>query len=530
MRDAFPTLAPAIEDTLPSLLSNPFSLAPADWPMAWPGPVALLLIVLALLAAWRARTSALRERMARVQAEHESLLARHAEQRDRCQQLTESQALLRQERDALSRREAELLALLESTMAQRREDRERLDALQRRADAAVEALAKAREQLGRHDSELAAQRARLAERERGLEETRTRLEHEFDALASRIFEQRGRALAEQQSAAVNAVLAPVRAQLGQFRARLDEVHDTDGRERASLLSEVRNLQRASARIDREAGNLVRALKGDKRLQGNWGEMVLERLLERSGLQRGREFDTQQTVHDTEGARRRPDVTIHLPGGREVFVDAKVSLLAWERAVAATEPAEREQALQQLVLDLRAQVRRLAAQDYDALLPGRSLDLVLLFVPVEPALHAAMERDDALYGNALDQRIMLVSPSTLMLALRIIEQVWRTENQSRHAREISEEAGRLHDKFVGFVADLEDIGQTLERSQRAHQAAMNKLATGAGNLVRRSERLLRLGVKARRQLPESLREAATAAAEDGDGTAVTTPASDPEASA
>lgn len=365
--------------------------------------------------------------------------------------------------------------------------------------ATVEALARQREVEAALTARLEETRHHFAEREALLERHGEALEREFERLAGRIFERQG----EQHQARLANVLAPFKEQLEAFRQRVDTVYTAETRDRASLLTEVRNLKQASERINKEAENLTRALKGDVKAQGNWGEMVLERVLEASGLRAGQEYFLQPARRDAEGALKRPDVLIRLPGDKDVVVDAKLSLLAYEEALAAEAPSDREQALGRHVKSLRTHVRRLAEQGYERLEHVRSLDFVLLFVPIEAAFTLAMEHDDALFDEAFERRIVIVSPTTLMMTLRIIHNVWRHEKQNVNAQEIARRAGALYDKLRGFVEDMEAIGRQLEVLDHTYRGAFAKLSTGRGNVLRRAEELRELGAPVKKPLPRHL---------------------------
>lgn len=325
------------------------------------------------------------------------------------------------------------------------------------------------------------------------------LKQEFQLLATQLFEEKGHRIGEQNRLALDALLSPFKDQIAEFRRRVEDVYVTDSRERASLLTEIRNLHKASERINREAENLARALKGDKKIQGHWGELVLERVLEESGLRKGHEYEIQLGLRNDEGDLKRPDVIIHLPGNKDVVVDAKVSLVAYERALATNDEADRAAHLAQHVTDLRLQVRRLAGQRYDELPGVRSLDFVLLFVPVEPAFNVAVEQEPQLFTDAFSRRIIIVSPTTLMLTLRIIHNVWRYEKQNRNAQEIARRAGSIYDKLRGVVEDMDKVGQSLRVAGKSYDAAVNKLRHGRGNLVKQVEEFRELGAEVRREM-------------------------------
>lgn len=344
-------------------------------------------------------------------------------------------------------------------------------------------------------------RKAFVEKEALFKESSEALKQEFELLANRIFERQG----ERQEKKLATVLTPFKDQIIDFRKRIEEVYHTDTKDRASLLNEVRNLQQASERINQETENLTRALKGDVKVQGNWGEMVLERVLEESGLRAGHEYFTQEARRSEAGELKRPDVLIRLPDDKDVVIDAKVSLLAYEKALAATDEDAREVAMRQHMLSLRAHVKRLSEQDYDELSDVRSLDFVLLFIPIESAFTMAMEYDQRLFTEAFEKRIVIVSPTTLMMTLRIIHNVWRYEKQNRNAQEIARKAGALYDKFRVLVEDMDQLGKQLGAVEKTYESAYNRLATGKGNLVRQVEQFRELGAKIKKPLPKSLIE-------------------------
>ena len=343
----------------------------------------------------------------------------------------------------------------------------------------------------------------FVEKEALFKETSDMLKQEFELLANKIFEQQGK----RHQDSLTSVLSPFREQIVDFRKRVEEVYHTESKDRASLLSEVKNLQQASEKINREAENLTRALKGDVKIQGNWGEMVLERVLEDSGLRSGHEYFTQQSRRSEEGDLKRPDVLIRLPDDKDVVVDAKVSLLAYEQALVAETEAQRENAVKQHLLSVRSHIRRLAEQDYDQLSDVRSLDFVLLFVPIESAFTMALEQDPRLFTEAFEKRIVIVSPTTLMMTLRIIHNVWRYEKQNRNAQEIARKAGALYDKLRGLIEDMDQLGRQLGTVEKTYQSAYGKIVSGKGNLVRQVEQFRELGAQVKKRLPKSVLEEA-----------------------
>ena len=362
--------------------------------------------------------------------------------------------------------------------------------------------------------ELAEIRTRLDETERSFREKEAlfreasgNLKQEFQLLANQIFEQHGARLQQKHTEQLGNVLSPFRQQITDFKRRVEEVYTTDAKDRASLLSEVRNLQQASERVNREAEHLARALKGDTRVQGNWGELVLERVLEDSGLRRDHEYFPQTSFRNDEGDLKRPDVVIRLPGSKDVVIDAKVSLAAYEAALAADDDEQRDAAVARHVLSLRNHVRSLSAQSYERLKGVRSLDFVLLFVPVEAAFTMAIERDPGLFTEAFEKRLVIVSPTTLMMTLRIIDNVWRYEKQSRNAQEIARRAGALYDKVRVILEDMDQLGKSLGTASKSFDSAYKRLVSGNGNLVRQVEQFRELGADVKKALPKELLEAA-----------------------
>ncbi len=412
--------------------------------------------------------------------------------------------------------------LLEERLADRDRSLIRAEGRVEQLEAEVTEL---RSELERRSDELGARRASeaelrtrleeagrtFAEKEALLRENGETMKRDFELLATRIFERQG----EQHQAKLATVLTPFKDQLDEFRKRVDTVYTTETRDRATLLGEVRNLQQASERINREAENLTRALKGDVKAQGSWGELVLERVLEASGLRRGEEYFPQEARRDGDGNLKRPDVLIRLPGDKDVVVDAKLSLVDYERALAAEDEPARERAADRHVTSLRSHVRRLAAQSYELLEGVRSLDFVLMFVPIEGAFSMAVARDERLFSEAFERRIVIVTPTTLMMTLRIVHNVWRHEKQNRNAREIARRAGALYDKLRSFVADMEALGRQIQTAQTTYESAFVRLTTGRGNLLRRAEELRELGAPVKKPLPRELVDGENAASAEND---------------
>lgn len=362
--------------------------------------------------------------------------------------------------------------------------------------------------LERAMTELTEERRRSEEKLAVLQDARGQLTEQFKNLAQEILEDKSRRFTDQNKTNLEALLTPLREQIGGFQKRVEDVYDKESRDRVSLLKEIHTLRDLNQAIAVDAVNLTNALKGQTRTQGVWGEMVLERVLEQSGLQKDREYELQVSI-DGESGRQRPDAIVHLPDGKDVVIDAKVSLTAYERYASAPDDITRAQALREHVASLRAHIRGLGDRNYQQLPGVRSLDFVLLFVPIEPAYMEALRAEPGLFGEALERNIGLVNPTTLLTTLRMVQNIWRFEHQSRNAQEIARRAGDLYDKFVGFVQDLDTVGSRLKSTQSAFDAAHNKLVAGRGNLVKRAEDLKALGVEASKALPAALLDQAQA---------------------
>lgn len=382
----------------------------------------------------------------------------------------------------------------------------RLSALQQQLGEQQVLNEKHRIQLGSAQTLAAATTARFEEVQKSFaakevlfKETQAQMKQEFELLANRVFEAQG----VKQQASLNTVLTPFKDQIGDFKKRVEEVYHADIKERATLLGEIKNLQNASERINTEAENLTRALKGDKKLQGNWGELVLERVLEDSGLRKDHEYFIQTSKRNEDGDLKRPDVLIQLPDNKDVVIDSKVSLNAYEEALASEDDAQREQLLRTHLANLRNHVKRLSEQDYDQLKDVRSLDFVLLFIPIESAFTLAMELDQRLFTEAFSKRIVMVSPTTLMMTLRIINNVWRYEKQNRNAQEIAKRAGALYDKLSGVVEEMDKLGKQLDTADKTYKNVYARLATGNGNMVRQVEKFRELGATVKKPMPPKL---------------------------
>lgn len=344
-----------------------------------------------------------------------------------------------------------------------------------------------------------------------LQAAREQLNAEFRLMANEILEEKSKKFTELNRDNIDRILQPLQVKLGEFKVKVEETYDKESKERFSLDSRIRELVELNKRISEEANNLTRALKGDNKTQGDWGEMILESILERSGLVNGREYFTQETLTDENGQsltsetgrRMRPDVVIAYPDNRKVIIDSKVSLTAYSRYVDTDDKELSAKALGEHLRSVKAHIDELAAKNYQDY--TKALDFVMLFIPNEPAYLAVMQRDADLWQYAYAKRVLLISPTNLIAALKMIADLWKREYQNRNAIEIAERGAALYDKFAGFVESMGEIGTNLERTARSYNQAYNQLKEGRGNLISQVEKLKKLGVKARKELPKDSME-------------------------
>lgn len=344
---------------------------------------------------------------------------------------------------------------------------------------------------------------RLQEQKAETEQLNARFKTEFENLASKILEEKSQKFTEQNRQSLDGILTPLKERIRDFEEKVQKVYDTEAAERNMLKGEIKQLMGLNQQMHQDAQNLTRALKGDSKTQGNWGEYILESILEKSGLVKDREYRTQESFTTEDGKRFQPDVIIHLPEGKSLIIDSKVSLVAYERYVSAEDDTTRLAALKEHGLSLKNHIKGLSDKNYQNLYGVKSLDFVLLFIPIESAFAAAVQNDHQLFNDAFERNIVIVSPSTLLATLRTVANIWRQENQNKNALEIANKAGDMYDKFVGFVDDLIGLGNKMKDAQKAYEGAMNKLHQGSGNLVKRSEDLRKLGAKATKTLPQTL---------------------------
>ncbi len=336
-----------------------------------------------------------------------------------------------------------------------------------------------------------------------LADAKKTLSSEFENLANRIFDEKQTKFSLQSKEAMEVTLSPLRRDIGDFRKQVESAYDKENAERNKLVGQISELQKQTMQVSADAVSLATALRGDNKAQGNWGEFILEKLLEDSGLTNGREYTTQVALKDEAGKRRNPDVIIRLPEGRDIIIDAKVSLVDYERYFHAEDEEAKKLCLRQHLSSLRAHIKGLSRKDYENLEGVNSLDFALIFVPIESAFMLALDHDPEMMRDAYDRGIILVSPSTLMVTLRTIKNLWRYADQNRNAQLIADKAGGLYDQFVLYIESLDEVGKHIEKSQEAWDTAHKRLSSGRGNLIRRTQELKKLGAKAKKSLPENM---------------------------
>jgi DNA recombination protein RmuC len=346
---------------------------------------------------------------------------------------------------------------------------------------------------------------RNREQKQEVEQLQEKFTKEFENLANKILEEKTTKFTEQNKENLKNILSPLQDKIQLFEKKVEDTHKESIDYHAALRQQILGLKEMNAQMSKETLNLTKALKGDTKMQGNWGELVLERVLEKSGLEKGREYDVQQSFVTDEGNRVQPDVVVNLPDGKKMIIDSKVTLTAYERYVNEEDDNLKEQYLKEhvIVIALKRHVDQLGEKNYQDLYKIESPDFVLLFVPIEPAFALALNEDATLYNKAFEKNIVIVTPSTLLATLRTIDSMWTNQKQQENAYEIARQAGALYDKFEGFVADLIKIGKRMDEAKAEYGNAMNKLVEGKGNLITSVEKLKKMGAKAKKSLPESV---------------------------
>ena len=344
---------------------------------------------------------------------------------------------------------------------------------------------------------------KLEEQKSEIENLQQKFIKEFENLANKILEEKSGKFTQMNKDNIEQILTPLKEKIKTFEDKVEKNYIEETKQRTSLYSELKNLQAMNQKITDEANNLTRALKGDSKTQGNWGEIILEKILEMSGLEKGREYVIQESHTTEEGKRFRPDVILYQPEEKHMIIDSKVSLSAYETYYSSDDDAIKENALKEHIRSVRNHIRELNVKSYQNLYSLQSLDFVIMFMPIEPALGLAVQNEPAIYSEAFEKNVIIVTPSTLLATLRTVSSIWKQENQNKNALEIARQSGQLYDKFVGFMQDLIDIGKRLDSTKDAYSDAMKKLHEGKGNLIRQVESIKTLGAKASKSLPPNL---------------------------
>ena len=403
------------------------------------------------------------------------------------------------------------IARLGERLAASQEDNKRLEMEKGYLAALRDQLTAERQGLGSRVAELntmlESERSQAVEKLQLLNNAREEMSNQFKALAGEILEDKTRRFTEQNKTNLDQLLEPLKVKITEFQGKVQEVYVQEGKDRSALAEQVKQLVALNNQLSKDAHNLTSALKGQAKAQGNWGELILERVLEASGLRKGHEYDVQESHTRADGSRAQPDVVVHLPEDRHLIVDAKVSLTAYEEHANAETDHQRDAAMKRHLDSMRAHIKELSEKNYQQLYGLQSLDFVLMFIPVEPAFMLAISHDSDLWQDAWKKNVLLVSPSTLLFVVRTVAHLWRQEQQNHNAQEIASRGAELYDKLVGFVEDLDTLGSRLQQAQKAYDGAYNKFTGGRGNVIRQAEMLKELGVKPTKQLPQNLIDSA-----------------------
>ena len=392
---------------------------------------------------------------------------------------------------------------------------ERLPLVEGRLQEAEQQLTLLNAQAATLNTQLAQERSQNAEKIALLQGARDGLTNQFKNLANEILEEKSKRFSEQNQQSLGQLLEPLKTRLQEFQGKVEQVYVQEGKDRSALAEQVRQLMELNRTVSQEANNLTRALKGSNKTQGNWGELILERVLETAGLRKGEEFDVQESHTMDDGRRLQPDVVLHLPEDRHLVIDAKATLVAYEDYANAEDDKHRDVALKRHLDAVRTHIKGLSEKNYQDLYGIKSLDFVLMFIPIEPAFMLAVTHDRELFMDAWNKNVLLVSPSTLLFVVRTVASLWRQEAQNRNAQDIAKRGAELYDKLAGFVEDMESLGNRLAQAQKDYDGAINKLSTGRGNLIRQAEMLKKLGVKPSKSLPAPMVEQASEGSDSAD---------------
>ncbi len=369
-----------------------------------------------------------------------------------------------------------------------------------------------KEKLSKADSRLAKAEQVFQSQEEKLTTLKTELENvhkkytlEFENIANKILDEKSKKFTDQNKVNLELILNPLKEKIKDFENKVEKAYKTESDERITLKAEIKNLIDLNKQVSEEANNLAKALKGENKLQGNWGELILEKVLERSGLLKDQEYIMQYSTNNEEGKRIQPDAVIMLPDNKHIIVDSKVSLIGYEAYVNASTTEDKERFIKEHITSVRNHIKSLSEKSYQSSSSFNTPDFVLLFIPIESSFSIAIQADQEIFNYAWDKKIVVVSPSTLLATLRTIASIWKQERQTRNAIEIAKQSGALYDKFVGFIDDMDKIGKSIDASKNAYDNAINKLHKGSGNLVKRAQEIEKLGAKTTKQIPVKFTE-------------------------
>tara|TARA_R110002126_G_scaffold25984_1_gene88336 strand:- start:233 stop:1540 length:1308 start_codon:yes stop_codon:yes gene_type:complete len=393
--------------------------------------------------------------------------------------------------DQLTETESKLEQTQQEKEAQLKEERERSAELDR--------------QLAGLKSEYNSLQEKLADQKNELAEMQEQLKVQFENLANKILDEKSEKFTKQNKESLDQLLNPLGLKLEEFKKKVEETYEKGTQERSGLREQIKNMVQLNQQMSEDAKNLTKALKGDAKAQGNWGEVILSSILEKSGLRKDEEYFTQQSETTEDGRRLQPDVVVKLPDEKFLIVDSKVSLTAYERFTSADDDIETQSALKQHVLSVKSHVKGLSDKNYPQIYADKTPDFVLLFIPVEPAFAAALQTEPNLYNEAFEKNIVIVSPSTLLATLFTINTIWKRDRQNKYALEIADRGGALYDKFVLFAESLDEVGQRIDQTKKSYEEAKSRLSEGSGNVIRQVEMLKELGAKATKQLPDSMKK-------------------------
>ena len=359
------------------------------------------------------------------------------------------------------------------------------------------------QRLARDEADFENLQEKLGSQKKEMENLQQKFTTDFEHIAAKILKQNTEEFSVSNQKSITELLSPLKEKIQVFEKKVEDTYEKGLKDQTDLKAELKKLHDLNLKISDEANNLTKALKGDVKKQGNWGEVILERILERSGLTEGREYQKQESVLSEHGQRFQPDVVIHLPDQKHIVVDSKVSLVAYERLVNAVDEKDRASFVKEHLLSVRSHIKILSEKHYQHSPNFNSPDFVLLFVPIESSFSVAVQEDQDLFSYAWDNKVVIVSPSTLLATLRTIASIWQQENQTRNALEIARQSGALYDKFVAFISDMESIGKSMETTRKTYDQAVNKLYSGSGNLIKRAETIRKLGAKTTKELPSEM---------------------------